>query len=148
MHNIQEVGAGQLEEVLTFVNNNWIELSKRPQAKPEERELSYWKENLRSQRVLIFRRDDGEIQGLLTFSRKGNELWLNHFLVHPSCRGQGIGFKLLQMVERFAQAWEAKRIILEGREDQAEYLPYFERRGYVFHCPVLEKGHITVEKRL
>lgn len=148
MHNIKEVPVTQLEEVVSFVNQHWNEVSRRPQASSIEKELSFWQEILRTQRILVYRGENGDLQALLTFTKMDNDVWVDHFIVEPGLRGQGIGIKMLQMAERLAHAWTAKRIILKGREDQGDFLDYFQRLGYGFHCPIGEKGHITLEKRI
>ncbi|WP_206811688.1 GNAT family N-acetyltransferase [Paradesulfitobacterium ferrireducens] len=145
---IQEIPAAKLDEVVEFIRKHWTELSKRPQAKPEELDLASWRERWREKRVLAYRGSDAKIYALLTLDKVEQEIWLDHLFVEEAYRGQGIGIRFLQIVETFAKAWNSKRIILRGREEQANYLPYFERRGYVFHCPMEAKGQITVEKRL
>ena len=148
MLNIYEVSAGQVGEVVQFFTRYWPEMVKRPLADPQEKELLYWQSLLRNGRIIVYRGTAGELLGLLSLIRDKDDVRLDHFLVDKDWRGQGIGGKLLQLADKMAKIWEAKRLVVHGREDQEIYLPFFYQMGYGFYCPVDQKGHITIEKRI
>lgn len=148
MIHIQEVSVSELNDVVQFVHENWNELSKRPKASCEERELAYWKALQGQQRILVYRLEDKTISGLLTLSKEGDVTHLDHFLVKVGMRRQGMGTKMLKIAERMAGIWKTKYIDLLGNEENELVLSYFQRLGFILQCPIQSKQHILIEKKL
>lgn len=146
--HIQEVSVAELDDVVQFVNEQWNELSKRPKMRPEEREVAYWKTMQAHERILVYRLEDKTILGLLTLTKDNDVTRLDHFLVKQEVRRQGIGTKLLKMAERLARIWMTDHMILLGQEEQDFSLPYFQRLGFVLQCPIGQRGHISLEKKI
>ncbi len=148
MDNIREVSFQNLAEVVDFINLHWNEISKRPSASSEERELSFWEQIHRHNRVLTYLEDNGSIIALLTLTKQDKTTEIGHFYVIPEVRDRGIGAKMLYVAEKFAVNWKSEKVLfkMSGREEVEKFFPYFQRQGYALHCPMNEPDCVTLEK--
>lgn len=150
MSQIYEATVGQLEDVTKFLVENWAELSNRPLARSEEKELKYWKEVYKQKRIFYYRGDHELIISLLVLSPKNSVVTIELWSVKPQYRNQGIGSRMLQFAEKAAMMCSADEInILFSREDEVtQFYHKFHSLGYIFQCPINQKGNVLLEKRL
>lgn len=82
--------------------------------------------------------DDGEaLAGMIAVRSAGNGAWeICRVYVGPALHGSGLGHRLLDQAEAFAQARGAERLVLwsDTRFDRAHR--FYEKRSYVRHGPI------------
>ncbi|WP_434512011.1 GNAT family N-acetyltransferase [Desulfitobacterium sp. AusDCA] len=150
MSQIYEVTAGKLKDVVEFLKENWADFSKRPTAKIEERELTYWKEVYRNKRIFYYRGGSEELISVLVLSQNNAVVTIEVLGVKPQYRHQGIGGQMLQFAEKAALMWSGEEIniLFSGREEVAQIFPRFHNLGYISQCPINQKGTVLLAKRL
>ena len=91
--------------------------------------------------------------GCLLATRRGDDLYLGRFAVHPGYRRHGIASRLLAQAERHARATGAVALALGVRIALPDNFRYFAERGF---CEVWREAHrgfdhptsINIAKRL
>ena len=69
--------------------------------------------------------------GFVTFGKEGHEIAVMHAIaVVRGERGKGVGFRLMQVFERFAREQSARRLELCAAECNLAALDLFYRRGF------------------
>ncbi len=95
---------------------------------------------------------DGEAVGCGAIWLKGEYAEVKRMYVRPSCRGMGIGYKLLNKVETLAREAGIMRLRLETGDQQPEALRLYERNGYQpceqFGDYLVNGENLFMEKRL
>lgn len=102
-------------------------------AERAEEELRRWHE--RNLAVYMLALESGEIVGYLGafaggFARNRGTIWIGHVGIRASKRGQGIGGRLFDAVERWARAHDAWRLELRVDTLNAHGLALYRKRGF------------------
>ena len=150
MDHIFEASSAQINEVVALLRENWEELQQRPLAKSEELENSYWEAVHRNGRIFFYRSENGSIAAIISLSKKETLISIDLFYVTPQFRKQGIGEKMVRFAERAAANWSGEHIniMFSGREELDRIFPMFQSLGYIFHCPINQKGNVLLEKKI
>lgn len=69
--------------------------------------------------------------GTLLFRRDSSSARLYSFGVHPQARGAGVGWRLLETLEREAKERDIDKMILEVRADNRAAMRLYRRTGYL-----------------
>ena len=78
---------------------------------------------------LMVRSPDGKILGVSKFKPHSDSIaQISHVAVDESCRGTGIGSKMVQFLEDEARKQSYKEVFLTAREYN---IPYFAKLGYI-----------------
>ncbi len=73
---------------------------------------------------------DGEIVGSVMGGYDGHRGWINYLAVCPSVQRQGLGRRLLTMIEERIVAKGCPKINLQVRETNSEVLAFYAECGY------------------
>ena len=73
---------------------------------------------------------NGGIVGTVAMVAKGDALYLRGMAVHPSARGQRVGDRLLNEVEKFARSHGAQRLFLSTTPFLARAIRLYQRFGF------------------
>jgi len=76
----------------------------------------------------------GVIIGSYDHRRKG---WINRLAVHPKCRRQGVGQRLITSMEKILKKKDATVICVLIEETNQESIGLFEKLGYVLERSIL-----------
>lgn len=74
---------------------------------------------------------DGQVVGFVCFRVIRDQAELLNLAVHPSCRRQGVGSRLLEETLAAASQGGATRIFLEVRPSNAPAVRFYERHGFL-----------------
>ena len=73
---------------------------------------------------------DGHLVGTVMAGYEGHRGWVNYLAVASSCRGRGLGRRLMTEVERRLQAAGCPKLALMVRTSNAEALAFYRKLGY------------------
>lgn len=74
--------------------------------------------------------ENNQIIGSVYLEKQDEKLYLGMLTVSPELQGGGIGKKLMQAAENFAQKAQLKKISMTVISVRKELIEYYERRGY------------------
>ena len=92
----------------------------------------------------LARGPDGNILGYALCSRKDDSLWLHRLVVSPHHRGQGIGQKIVDELEKVAVKNSLNAVSLKTPEDNNGALRFYHRLG--FSVGPSEKGYVSMTR--
>jgi GNAT superfamily N-acetyltransferase len=75
--------------------------------------------------------DETEIVGIVTTSRRGDELVIDQLGVDPTRQGAGIGSWLLKQIEQIARHDQMKALTLHTAEMRSDLLRLYNRHGFL-----------------
>lgn len=75
--------------------------------------------------------DETEIVGIVTTSRRGDELVIEQLAVDPTRQGAGIGSWLLKQIEQIARHDQVKALSLHTAEMMSDLLRLYNRHGFL-----------------
>ena len=81
--------------------------------------------------VILIYKEDEEIVGCVNLQQHANRLYLGMFSVSPQLQGGGIGKKLLQAAEEYAQHVNCSTIYMSVISVRSELIGWYKRHGYV-----------------
>ncbi|MGV4985725.1 GNAT family N-acetyltransferase [Streptomyces sp. NRAIS4] len=85
---------------------------------------------------------DGRILGMVTVEPDHPYLILRNLAVRPSCQGQGIGKKLVTLVECLAQSAGLKGVRLWTRAEMTDNIAFYQALQYIVtHSEKNERSH-------
>ena len=88
-------------------------------------------ETMQTPKTTILKYSEGdEILGCVMLLEKGDALYLGMLTVFPDLQGSGIGKKLLQFAEIFAQEKSISTIEMTVISARTELIAWYERHGY------------------
>lgn len=74
--------------------------------------------------------DNNQIIGSVYLEKQDKKLYLGMLTVSPELQGGGVGKKLMQAAEKFAQNAELDKISMTVISVRKELIAYYKRRGY------------------
>ena len=150
MKHVYEATYAQLDEVIKVINQYWDKRSENTMIKEEIKSRSYWEGVHRKGRVIIYKVDNNEVEGVISLFKEGKQVKIDVFFIVPPLKEQGIEYKMLRIAERIAVNWSAEQIswLFSGKEEIEKEFPVFEKLGYILHCPINQKGFVLLEKKV
>lgn len=95
--------------------------------------------------LAVFCRDaEGNLQGGLIASQKGNWLCIEYLWVSESRRGSGLGQQLLHAAEQEAVAADCYSALVDTFSFQA--LPFYQKQGYVLQMSLTDFPHPGMQR--
>ena len=80
--------------------------------------------------VILIYKEHEEIVGCVNLQQHANRLYLGMFSVSPQLQGAGIGKKLLQAAEEYAQHVNCTTIYMSVISVRSELIDWYKRHGY------------------
>lgn len=80
--------------------------------------------------ILIYKKDD-VIAGCVNLQQHGNKVYLGMFSVMPQLQGCGIGKKLLQAADEFAERFDCGSIYMSVISVRTELIDWYKRHGFI-----------------
>ena len=74
---------------------------------------------------------EGRLVASVMAGYDGHRGWLNYLAVHPSCRRQGLGRKLVEEAEARLRTLGCAKINLQVRDDNTQALDFYRRIGFL-----------------
>jgi ribosomal protein S18 acetylase RimI-like enzyme len=81
--------------------------------------------------VILIYKEDEKIVGCVNLQQHGSRLYLGMFSVSPQLQGVGIGKKLLQAAEEYAEHVNCTTIYMSVISVRSELIDWYKRHGYI-----------------
>ncbi len=75
--------------------------------------------------------EGGQLIGMVLTTHDGRKGWINRVAVHPDCRRQGIGLRLIEAAEETLQAQGMRIIAAQAEPDNAASVAMLTKAGYI-----------------
>ena len=87
-------------------------------------------DQLRSGFLYFLVKEDKQFIGYIGVQQKGDELFLSKIYIKSSERGQGLGKKAIQFIERLAKEKGVRKIALTVNKNNRDAIKAYERLGF------------------
>ncbi len=74
--------------------------------------------------------EDGEILGCVHIEKQGNKMYLGMLTVKPELQNEGIGKKLMEETDAFADFWDCTKTQITVISVRNELIAWYEKKGF------------------
>jgi ribosomal protein S18 acetylase RimI-like enzyme len=74
--------------------------------------------------------NSGKMEGCVHLEKHDEKCYLGMLTVKPTLQGKGLGTRILEEAEAFAQFWDCTRVYLTVIAQRAELIRWYEKHGY------------------